>query len=109
MRECVYQRRTGLPVTAFLFFSPFRRRTEMTADQLSIAGRTFRSRLMVGTGKYRNEQEMNDALAAPGAEIVTVAIRRLNLENPGEKTLLDYVDWTKYFILPNTAGCETAE
>jgi thiazole synthase len=64
---------------------------------------------MIGTGKYRNEQEMNEALEVSGAEIVTVAIRRLNLDNPAEKTLLDYVDWSKYFILPNTAGCETAE
>jgi thiazole synthase len=78
-------------------------------DKLVIAGKTFNSRLMVGTGKYRNYEEMNAALEASGAEIVTVAIRRLDLDNPTKKTLLDYVDWSKYTILPNTAGARTAE
>jgi len=79
------------------------------ADELVIAGRTFRSRLMVGTGKYRSVPEMLGALEASGAEIVTVAIRRLNLDNPNEKTILDYVDWSRYTILPNTAGAQTPE
>lgn len=78
-------------------------------DPLVIAGKTFRSRLMVGTGKYRTPEEMVDAIAASGAEIVTVAIRRLDLSNPNQKTILDYLDWTRYTILPNTAGCRTVE
>lgn len=78
-------------------------------DTLVIAGKAFRSRLMVGTGKYRTPEEMVDAIAASGAEIVTVAIRRLDLSNPNQKTILDYLDWTRYTILPNTAGCRTVE
>ncbi|GBD11025.1 Thiazole synthase [bacterium HR23] len=78
-------------------------------DPLVIAGKTFRSRLMVGTGKFRTPQEMVDAISASGAEIVTVAIRRLDLSNPQKKTILDYLDWTRYTILPNTAGCRTVE
>ncbi|MHB1006533.1 MAG: thiazole synthase [Chloroflexota bacterium] len=78
-------------------------------DNLIIAGKEFRSRLMVGTGKYRSHEEMNAALEASGCEIVTVAIRRLDLDDPTKKTLLDYVDWSKYTILPNTAGARTAE
>ncbi|MDQ0190317.1 thiazole synthase [Alicyclobacillus cycloheptanicus] len=77
-------------------------------DALTIAGRTFRSRLMVGTGKYRTFAQMRDALAASGAEIVTVAVRRVNLE-AREESLLAYIDTDKYFLLPNTAGCQTAE
>ncbi len=79
------------------------------SDKLVIAGKEFNSRLMVGTGKYRSHEEMNQALEASGAEIVTVAIRRLDLDNPTKKTLLDYVDWSKYTILPNTAGARNAE
>lgn len=78
-------------------------------DDLVIAGKTFKSRLMIGTGKYRDFAAMNAALEASGAEIVTVAIRRLDLDDPTKKTLLDYVDWGKYTILPNTAGARTAE
>jgi len=78
-------------------------------DPLIIAGKTFRSRLMMGTGKQRNVAELQAALDASGAEIVTVAIRRLNLDQPGERTLLDEIDWIRYTILPNTAGCRTAE
>lgn len=81
----------------------------MDNDELIIAGRRFRSRLILGTGKYRSVDEMLAALEASGAEIVTVAIRRLDLDKPGQKTLLDYVDWSRYTILPNTAGCRTAE
>lgn len=75
---------------------------------LVIAGRQFSSRLMVGTGKYRNVQELVDALEASGAQMVTVALKRLDLTG-GEKTILDLVDWKKYSILPNTGGCRTAE
>jgi thiazole synthase len=78
-------------------------------DELIIAGRRFRSRLLLGTGKYRSVDEMLAALDASGAEMVTVAIRRLDLGKPGQKTLLDYVDWSRYTILPNTAGCRTVE
>ena len=78
-------------------------------DSLVIAGKTFRSRLFLGTGKYRSYDEMNAALAASGSELITVALRRLNLDNPNEKSLLQQIDWTNYAILPNTAGCRTAE
>jgi len=78
-------------------------------DELVIAGKRFKSRLMLGTGKYRTPEEMLASLEASGAEIVTVAIRRLDLDDPTKKTLLDYVDWSKYTILPNTAGCQTVE
>ncbi|TAK23278.1 MAG: thiazole synthase [Chloroflexota bacterium] len=78
-------------------------------DQLVIAGKALRSRLMLGTGKYRNADEMTAALDASGAEIVTVAIRRLDLDNPTGRTLLDEIDWSRFTILPNTAGCYTAD
>lgn len=78
-------------------------------DQLVIAGKTFRSRLMLGTGKYRNYDEMNAAFAASGAEIITVALRRLDLSDPNKKSLLDYIDWNRYTILPNTAGAKTVD
>ncbi len=78
-------------------------------DQLVIAGRAFRSRLIVGTGKYRSHQEMVRAHEASGAEMVTVAVRRVNLTDKSKESLLDYIDRAKFFILPNTAGCYTAE
>ena len=78
-------------------------------DQLVIASRAFRSRLIVGTGKYRSFQEMARAHEASGAEMVTVAIRRVNLTDRTKESLLDYIDRTKFFILPNTAGCYTAD
>ena len=78
-------------------------------DALIIAGKEFSSRLMAGTGRHRNMEEMVSSIEASGAQIVTVAIRRLNLDNPTEKSILDYFDWDRYTILPNTAGCKTAE
>ena len=81
----------------------------MIDDPLTIAGKSFRSRLIAGTGKYRSLEEMRDAIDASGAEIITVAIRRLPLDKPGEPNLMDYLDWSRYTILPNTAGCRTAE
>jgi thiazole synthase len=78
-------------------------------DQLVIAGRAFTSRLIVGTGKYRSFQEMARAHTASGAEMVTVAVRRVNLTDRTKESLLDYIDREKIFILPNTAGCYTAE
>ena len=79
------------------------------SDQLVIAGRAFRSRLIVGTGKYRSFQEMARAHEASGAEMVTVAVSRVNLTDKSKESLLDYIDREELFILPNTAGCYTAE
>src|SRR5437764_933619 len=78
-------------------------------ENLIIAGREFRSRLIVGTGKYRSCQEMARCHAASGAEMLTVAVRRVNLTDKSKESLLDYIDRTKFFILPNTAGCYTAD
>lgn len=80
----------------------------MVMDSLVIAGRTFTSRLIVGTGKYKDGPETQAALAASGAEMVTVAVRRVNLDRSSE-SLLDFIDPERYFLLPNTAGCYTAE
>jgi len=75
----------------------------------TLAGRTFQSRLLVGTGKYKDMDETRDAIAASSAEIVTVAVRRTNIgQNPGEPNLLDVISPDKYTILPNTAGCYDA-
>lgn len=79
------------------------------ADELVIAGKSFRSRLILGTGKYRDPETMNAAYAAAETEIITVALRRLNLDRPDEKSLLDDIDWRRYTILPNTAGARTPE
>ncbi len=76
---------------------------------LNIAGREFTSRLILGTGKYRTMDDMVGAIEASGTEMITVAIRRLDLDSPDKKTILDYVDWSKFHILPNTAGCSTPE
>jgi thiazole synthase len=78
-------------------------------DLLQIAGKPFGSRLMMGTGKWRTAEEMNAAFAAGQTEIITVAIRRLDLDDPTKRTLLDEIDWSRYAVLPNTAGCYTAE
>ena len=79
------------------------------SDSLKIAGREFHSRLIVGTGKYRTFQEMQRCHVASGAEMVTVAVRRVNLSDRSKESLLDYIDRSKIFILPNTAACYTAE
>src|SRR6266436_2910932 len=78
-------------------------------DILVIAGRAFHSRLIVGTGKYRSFPEMARAHVASGAEVVTVAVRRVNLTDRSKESLLDHIDREKIFILPNTAGCYTAD
>src|SRR5580693_6003248 len=75
---------------------------------LVIAGRAFQSRLIVGTGKYKDGAETQAAIEASGAEMVTVAVRRVNLDRSKE-SLLDYIDTKKYFLLPNTAGCYNAD
>jgi thiazole synthase len=79
------------------------------SDRIVIAGREFRSRLFVGTGKYRSNQEMARCHEASGAEVVTVALRRVNLTDKSKESLLDYIDRSKYFLLPNTAGCYNVE
>ncbi len=76
---------------------------------LKIADREFHSRLIVGTGKYRSFEEMRRCHEASGAEMVTVAVRRVNLTDRSKESLLDYIDRDKFFILPNTAGCYTAD
>jgi len=78
-------------------------------DSLVIAGRLFASRLIVGTGKYRSFSEMQRAHQASGADMITVAVRRVNLTDRTKESLLDYIDRDKYFLLPNTAGCYSAE
>ena len=78
-------------------------------DNLVIAGRTFTSRLIVGTGKYPSFPVMAQAHAASGAEMVTVAVRRVNISDRTKESLLDYIDPAKYVLLPNTAGCYTAD
>lgn len=79
-------------------------------DSFALAGKTYRSRLLVGTGKYKDLDETRTAIEASGAEIVTVAIRRTNIgQNPNEPNLLDVISPDRYTILPNTAGCYTAE
>src|SRR5450759_3731798 len=79
------------------------------SDRLVIAGVELRSRLFLGTGKYPTDEAMLAALEASGCELVTVALRRLDLDDPKKKTILDVVDWKRYRILPNTAGCRTAD
>lgn len=78
-------------------------------DSLVIAGRTFQSRLMTGTGKYRNFDQMRQSIAASGCEIVTVAVRRVQTNAPGHEGLAEALDWKTIWMLPNTAGCQTAE
>ncbi|WP_370280642.1 thiazole synthase [Pontibacterium sp.] len=84
--------------------------SEQANDALVIAGKSYNSRLLVGTGKYKDLDETRDAIAASGAEIVTVAVRRTNIgQNADEPNLLDVISPDKYTILPNTAGCYTAD
>ena len=81
-------------------------------NPLVIAGKAFQSRLIVGTGKYKDGAETRAAIEASGAEMVTVAVRRVNLDRSGPnraESLLDFIDPERYFLLPNTAGCSTAE
>lgn len=78
-------------------------------DPFVLAGKEYRSRLIVGTGKYKDFAETKRAIEASGAEIVTVAVRRVNITDPSKENLLDYLDPKTYTILPNTAGCYTAE
>ena len=79
------------------------------ADPLVVAGVELRSRLFIGTGKYPTDESMLAALEASECELVTVALRRLDLDDPKKKTILDVIDWHRFRILPNTAGCKTAD
>src|SRR2546430_3734027 len=78
-------------------------------DALVIAGKTFASRLIVGTGKYSSPSVMVRAHEASGADMITVAVRRVNISDRTKESLLDYIDTSKYFLLPNTAGCYSAD
>ena len=78
-------------------------------DNLVIAGRAFQSRLIIGTGKYPSHQVMQQADDASGADMATVAVRRVNISDRTKESLLDYIDTSKIFLLPNTAGCYTAD
>jgi len=78
-------------------------------DRLKLGDKSYRSRLIVGTGKYKDFAETRKAIEVSGAEIVTVAVRRVNITDPNKENLLDYLDPKKYTILPNTAGCYTAD
>jgi thiazole synthase len=83
--------------------------SEISERLLTIAGRPFRSRLMTGSGKYRNFQEMRQSITSSGCEIVTVAVRRVQTNAPGHEGLAEALDWQNLWMLPNTAGCQTAE
>lgn len=78
-------------------------------DKLVIAGREFDSRLMVGTGKYADFNQMVQSIEASGAQVITVAVRRVNISDRSQESLLDHIDLKKYTLLPNTAGCYTAD
>jgi thiazole synthase len=89
--------------------SPSSAEAEAKEDGWEVAGRRFTSRLIVGTGKYRSFEENAAAVEASGAEIVTVAVRRVNISDPSQPLLTDFIDPRRYTYLPNTAGCFTAE
>lgn len=78
-------------------------------DRLKIADREFSSRLIMGTGKWRSAEEMQAAFEAAEVEMITVALRRIDFDDPKSRSILEDIDWTRYQILPNTAGCQTAE
>ena len=98
-----HHRKTALGV------GPQRHWKKVDMDSLLIAGKTFSSRLIVGTGKYTSPAVMVKAHEASGAEMITVAVRRVNISDRTKESLLDYIDTSKYFLLPNTAGCYTAD
>lgn len=85
------------------------RSSEIIMDKLIIAGREFNSRLIIGTGKYRTNEEMIEAFERSGAELITLAVRRVNLTDRSQPSLLDAIDLKRFALLPNTAGCYTAE
>src|ERR1700687_3978392 len=83
--------------------------TKIKDSSFDLGGKSFKSRLIVGTGKYRDFAETKAAVEESGAEIVTVAVRRVNITDRGKENLLDFIDPKRYQILPSTAGCFTAE
>jgi thiazole synthase len=89
--------------------TPEQSSAESAIAPLTIAGRTFHSRLMTGTGKYRNFDQMRQSITASGCEIITVAVRRVQTNAPGHEGLAEAIAWDKIWMLPNTAGCQTAE
>jgi thiazole synthase len=101
--------RAGDPARALSAGNARDRAAPLDADTWQLAGLTLRSRLIVGTGKYAGFEETRRAVEASGAEIVTVAVRRVNITDPSKENLLDYLDPARYTILPNTAGCYTAD
>lgn len=110
VRICLFSLPTSDALGDFYTAHGFPRRIKMKyMDTLRIAGREFTSRLFVGTGKYRSFPEMARCHEASGAEVVTVAVRRVNLSDRSKESLLDYVDRAKFFLLPNTAACYTAD
>ncbi|MDH4131953.1 MAG: thiazole synthase [Gemmatimonadota bacterium] len=83
--------------------------TNINDIPLTVGGRAFRSRLLLGTGKYRSNQEMVEAISASGAEVITVAVRRVDLDRSKEEGILHHLDPSRFFLLANTAGCYTAD
>src|ERR1700722_21028244 len=100
---------TGLGIDVRPRYGAWSYNIAMDMGTLRIAGREFESRLFVGTGKYRSFPEMVRCHEASGAEVVTVAVRRVNLTDRSKESMLDYLDRSKYFLLPNTAACFTAD
>lgn len=100
---------TSRPMTALIPSSSTSVETTNIDRPLVIAGKTFNSRLMTGTGKYPNLKVMQESIQASGCEIVTVAVRRVQTKAPGHEGLAEAIDWQKIWMLPNTAGCKTAE
>jgi len=99
-----------MPVTAVDAISPDQTLAgTLIADPLVIGGRSFRSRLMTGTGKYPSLQTMQASIAASACDIVTVAVRRVQSQATGHQGLMEAIDWSRIWMLPNTAGCATAE
>ncbi|ARV59594.1 glycine oxidase ThiO [Nostocales cyanobacterium HT-58-2] len=109
-----YSRFHSKPSTASMLTYPTLKTEQLDLSTLEdsalkIAGKTFQSRLMTGTGKYRSIEEMQQSVVASGCQIVTVAVRRVQTNAPGHEGLAEALDWTKIWMLPNTAGCKTAE
>jgi thiazole synthase len=92
-----------------LTLTPEKSLTTAPDSSLAIAGRNFDSRLMTGTGKYRSFAEMQQCIAVSGSQIVTVAVRRVQTNAPGHEGLAEALDWSQVWMLPNTAGCQTAD
>lgn len=97
------------PSSPFSLILSVRKEIVEMSDKLTIAGREFTSRLIIGTGKYPTNEKMVEAFERSGAEMITVAVRRVNITDRTQPSLLDFIDLQRYAILPNTAGCYTAE